>query len=153
MRLWFASGIADVPTAGNPTYFLTLVTANIEPQRVSGYTEDRTQKIKQQLVHYACGDLLRMDSEVAASQYMRAVKRHKQCPSIVCQGLGTMLASSGEVSDGGTHKAPATFDGMPQWFDTLPKESRPEYQMWQKAEEAVIAIPRLESDQHRAEVR
>ena len=112
------------------------------------------ERVKGQLLEFACGSLLRMDTMAAAEGYMRAVKSKKgSCPSILCRAEGELVTSRGEMSNNSTFKAYCTWQGVRHYFDSLPKESRPECQDLQRVIVKLQAVPQLVTDYQTAQVR
>lgn len=148
----FATGRDNASDEGNPVFFADLVNAEIEPRRVPMGTS--VQEVKEKVVQYACGGLIRMDSEDAAVKYMAAVKqKDNACPHILCHESGKLVTTAGEIGDGPRFTAPATFAELQYgYFDDLPPSRRPEYVTWSIALKELSGVSQLQADMQKAQV-
>ena len=112
------------------------------------------KEIEGKIKYYACGSLLRIDTEEAGRVYMEAKKQANLfCPSIICQDNGSMLDASGVVSDDADDNAPDTLDALScGYFGSMPRQERAEYHNWQGAVAALMPLVDLQSSLQQAEV-
>ena len=115
---------------------------------------NQMREIEGKVIYYACGRLLRMDTESAGAAHMQAWKEAKlSCPDIICRDNGSLIASSGVVSDNDGYIAPQTLAALPHgFFGSLPKQQRPEHQLLQAAVTGLTPLAALVKDLQAAQV-
>ena len=132
-----SAGPQQTAIPGNPAYFAKLVFVRLNAQILQDKSPMQLKEIEGKIIYCACGDLMRMDTEAAAAAYRASRVRAKPslwCPGIMCRDTSSLIDASGVVSDGDSHRAPATLDALRcGYFGSLPSQQRPEYQRWQRA--------------------
>lgn len=112
------------------------------------------EEIEGKIIYYACGSLLRMDTEAAGAAYMEAKKKQAkgQCRSIICRDNGSFIHSSGVVSDSSDHTAPRTLAALGGNFGSMLKPQRPEYRRLCAAIQGLNSVVGLQSNAQEAQV-
>ena len=132
-----SAGPQQTRVNGNPAYFANLVSVKLNAQTLPNRDPEKLKTIEGKIIYYTCGKSMRMDTEAAAAAYRASrvqARPSLMCPAIMCRDTSSLMDASGVVSDGDSHKAPATLDALRcGCLGSLPPQQRPEYQRWQLA--------------------
>ena len=134
--------------------FANLVTAHIPPERMPGSSPVQRKGAQDKLVDCVCRDMLRMETETSATEYMENVKQvlHRRCPSILCADNGAMVQSSGIVGGDASHRAPQLTSQLSSCFGQLPREQTLEYKFSSTAVELLQQVADLRPGLRHAQV-
>lgn len=149
------AGPQQAAITGNPAFFTSLVTARVDRQTFPTASTEQMTEIEDTIRYFACGQLLRMDTEAAAAAYKTARNQAKlPGQTIICRDNGSLLDASGLVGDGAGNKAPITLSALQRgYFGSLPKQERPEYKMWQDAIANLTPMVDMQRNFQQAQVR